>query len=83
MRHGRSFDTYSPEALREVSRKAGIKSGESRRRKRAAVEREKIKDMALREMQDHVQRENRANIRILRQSIRVLSEAKRTMDHTF
>lgn len=43
------FQDYTPEDLREVSRKAGIASGAARRKKRAAIEREKIENAAIRE----------------------------------
>ncbi len=43
------FQDYPPEELREVSRKAGIASGAARRKKRAAIEREKIENAAIRE----------------------------------
>ena len=43
------FQDYSPEKLREISRKAGIASGKARRKKRATIEREKIKNAAIRE----------------------------------
>ena len=44
-----NFREYSPEALREVSRRAGVASGKARRKKRARIEREKIHDIAMRE----------------------------------
>ena len=73
MRHARSFDTYSPEVLREISRKGGIASGEIRRKKRAAIEREKITNSALKEMRTEVQRQYVDNLRILRQSVAMLN----------
>lgn len=42
-------ERYSPDELRAVSRKGGINSGKARRKKRAAIEREKIKNAAIRE----------------------------------
>ena len=43
------FQEYSPEELREISRRAGIASGKARRRKRAKIEREKIRNKAIQE----------------------------------
>ena len=47
--HRMYFQDYSPDELRAVSRKGGINSGKARRKKRAAIEREKIKNAAIRE----------------------------------
>ena len=43
------FNEYQPEELQIISRRAGIASGEARRKKRAAIEHERIKNIALRE----------------------------------
>ena len=68
-----NFQDYSPEALREISRKAGIASGAARRRKRAEIEREKIENSALREQQEE-------NIRTIRETTRLLLRCKRALD---
>lgn len=49
MRHAKSFDTYPPDKLREVSRKAGLASGKARREKRAEINRIRLEDKAHRE----------------------------------
>ena len=72
MRHNRSFDTYTPEELRKISKKAGIASGKARREKRSAIEREIIHDAALKEMR-------RENIQIIREATHLLKQAKREM----
>ena len=43
------FQEYPPEELREISRLAGIASGKARRKKRAKIEREKIRNKAIQE----------------------------------
>lgn len=70
-----SFATMDKDELREISRKAGVASGAARRRKREAIEREKVENAALREMREEVDRKQRANLRTLRQSIAILKEA--------
>ena len=42
MRHERSFDKYSVEELRAISRRAGIASGKARRKKRQDINNEKL-----------------------------------------
>ena len=49
MRHAKSFDTYPPDKLREVSRKAGLASGKARREKRAEINKIRLEDKAHRE----------------------------------
>ncbi len=68
-----TFREYSPEALRAVSRRGGIASGEARRAKRAAIEREKIENAALREQQAE-------NIRTIRKTARLLLQCRRALD---
>ena len=74
-RHNKSFDTYTPEELREISRKGGIASGNVRRKRREAIEREKIESTAMKEMRAKTERENLANIKLLRQIILLYKES--------
>lgn len=68
-----TFRDYDAEALRAVSRRGGIASGEARRAKRAAIEREKLENAALREQQAE-------NIRTIRETARLLLQCRRALD---
>lgn len=68
-----NFRDYAPDDLREISRRAGIASGVARREKRAAIEREKVSNIALREQ--HLE-----NIQTIRQAILILLKARRSFD---
>lgn len=46
-----AFKTMGKDELQAISRRAGIASGEARRKKRAAIEREKIENAAIMESQ--------------------------------
>lgn len=70
MRHEKSFDKYSADAVRESGRKGGIASGIARREKRQAIEREKIHNAAMREMRME-------NIRMIYRAAEMLKYAKR------
>ena len=59
----------SPEERREIARKGGIKSGESRRRKREQIEAIKLRDIAMKE-------ERESNLKILNDAIDLVNEAK-------
>ena len=72
MKHDRSFDKYASEDLHELARRAGIRSGESRRAKRAAIEKEKIQNIAIRESQIE-------NLLLLHQTMLLLEDVKRSM----
>lgn len=58
----------SPEERREIARKGGIKSGESRRRKREEIEAVKLRDIAIKE-------ERESNLKILNDAIDLVNEA--------
>lgn len=58
----------SPEERREIARKGGIKSGESRRRKREEIEAVKLRDIAIKE-------ERESNLKILNDAIELINEA--------
>ena len=62
------FSEYDPMDLQIISQRAGIASGEARRKKRAAIEREKIENVALLE-------QRRENIETLRVCAALLLEA--------
>lgn len=49
MRHEKSFDKYPRSDLIEISRKGGKASGKARRKKRAAIEKQKLKDKVYQE----------------------------------
>ena len=74
-----SFDVWERDAHIQVSRKGGIASGISRRAKRAAIEREKLENVALREMLLENDRQQRENMRVIRKATRMLRAAKRTL----
>lgn len=57
-----------PEERREIARKGGIKSGESRRRKREQIEAIKLRDIAMKE-------ERESNLKILNDAIDLVNEA--------
>lgn len=58
----------STEERREIARKGGIKSGESRRRKREQIEAVKLRDIAIKE-------ERESNLKILNDAIELINEA--------
>ena len=66
------FNEYDSEELRLISQRAGVASGEARRKKRAAIEREKIENTALRE-------QHRENFQTLREAAKLLLECKRSL----
>ncbi len=68
-----NFRDYDAEALRAVSCRAGVASGAARRRKRAAIEREKIENTALREQRAE-------NIRTICETTRLLLQCKRALE---
>lgn len=68
-----NFREYTPEALREISRRAGIASGEARRAKRAAIEKAKREEIARREMIHE-------EIQAIRRETRLLLQYKRALD---
>ena len=70
MRHERSFDAYSPDELRKLAQQAGIRSGEVRRAKRAAIEREKVQNTAIRESQME-------NLLLLKQAITLCKQLQK------
>lgn len=47
-----NFKDYSPEDLRALSQRAGVASGAARRKKRAAIEQQKLLEITRREL-DH------------------------------
>ena len=49
MRHSKSFDALPADQLQAISRKAGVASGRSRRRKRRRIDREKVQLAARKE----------------------------------
>ena len=71
-----AFATMSKLELQETSRRGGIASGEARRRKRAAIEREKVQSIALRETRAEADRQHTKSIRILAEAMRFLQEIK-------
>ena len=64
------FNTMPPEEHRALSVRGGIASGAARRRKRAAIEQEKIRNAALREQRHE-------NVEILRAAAKLLLRASR------
>ncbi len=72
----RSFDTYSPEELREAARLGGLRSGETRRKKRERIEREKIENQALAETRRECQRQHIENIRTIRDCCHILAQSQ-------
>lgn len=74
------FDEYSTAELQTVSRKGGVASGKVRRAKRVAIEREKVENIALREMHAENERQRRENLRVIREGTRLLFEVKHSLD---
>ena len=77
MKTSGSFDEWERDAHAQVSRKGGIASGAARRAKRAAIEREKLENIALREMRLENDRQHRENIRTIRNAKRLLVKISR------
>ena len=50
MRHAKSFDKYDPQDLKCLCRKAGVASGEARRKKRLVINNEKLRQQANKEI---------------------------------
>ena len=69
------FDEYTPQERSSFGRKGGIASGLARRRRREEIEREKVHDIALREM-------SMENAKMIRRATRILLDAKRNMEST-
>lgn len=76
MRHAKSFDTYPRSDLIELSRKGGKASGKARRKKRAAIEKQKLKDKAYQE-------EKRENLSILSAAGAELARAARAKQEAY
>lgn len=70
------YATMDKDELREISRRAGIASGEARRKKRAAIEREKVENIAIREIREEANKQYRENLRVLRMAINIAKEAQ-------
>ncbi len=70
-----NFRDYPVEELRVLSQRAGVASGKARREKRAAIEREKIENVALRE-------QHRENLETIRSAVTLLLECKKTLDRS-
>ncbi len=81
MKTSGSFDTWEREALVQVSRKGGIASGAARRAKRSAIEREKVENIALREMLLENDRQHRENVRLIREAKRLLADIKQSREY--
>lgn len=77
-----SFDTWERDALVQISRKGGIASGASRRAKRAAIEREKLENAALREMLLENDRQHRENLRVIREAKRLLANIQQDQKYS-
>ncbi len=75
-----NFRDYAPADLRAISQRAGVASGAARRKKREAIEREKIMNAALCEQRKEIQRQHHENVRIIRQAARMLLQSKRALD---
>ncbi len=75
-----NFRDYSPEQLRTLSQRAGVASGAARREKRAAIEREKVMNAALREQREENRRQQHENARTIRQAARMLYQSKRALE---
>ena len=75
-----NFRDYPVEELRVLSQRAGVASGKARREKRAAIERERITNTAIKKQEERNRRQHRENMMILRETISLLVEVKRTYD---
>ena len=76
MRHAKSFDKYPRSDLVELSRKGGKASGKARRKKRAAIEKQKLKDKAYQE-------EKQLNLSILYAASAELARAARAKQEAY
>ena len=74
------FNEYTVGELQAVSRKGGVASGKARREKRASIEQEKVENLALREMHAEHERQKRDNLRMIRECLRLLRDAKHRME---
>lgn len=68
-RPGKRFSAYSPDELREISRRGGVASGAARRAKRQAINAERVHNTALAE-------QRRENIAMLRANAALLLECQ-------
>ena len=74
------FDECSSAELQTLSRKGGVASGKVRRAKRVAIEREKVENIALREMHAENERQHRENLRMICEGTRLLVEVKHSLN---
>lgn len=82
MKTSGSFDKWERDAHVQVSRKGGVSSGAARRAKRAAIEREKLENAALREMLLENDRQHRENMRIIREAKRLLANIQQDQKYS-
>ena len=75
-----AFASMAKEELQEISRRGGIASGDARRKRREAIEREKVTNTALREMTAERNRQHKENIRTIRRTTKLLKEIQRELD---
>ena len=72
-----NFKDYPAEDLRTLSKRAGVASGEARREKAAAIERERITNAAMKKQEAINRRQHRENVRTIREMTSLLGKLQR------
>lgn len=72
----RAFATMDKGELREISRRGGVASGAARRKKRAAIEHERIYNAALKEQEQRNREQHLANVRFLRDMVKLMLDTE-------
>lgn len=75
----RRFDLMTPEEHRQMSLKGNRASVKKRRQNRQKVEKMKLHDRALKELQEKSKKERRETLKLFQQSVQVLTAAKQEM----
>ncbi len=75
-----AFASMDKQELQELSHRGGTASGIARREKRAAIEREKVTNTALREMKAEMKRQDKENLRIISRTLRMLKEIQKELN---
>lgn len=75
-----AFASMDKQELQELSRRGGTASGIARREKRAAIEREKVTNTALREMKAEMKRQDKENLRIISRTLKMLKEIQKELN---
>ncbi len=71
-----NFGDYPADELRAISRRGGVASGAARRKKRAAIEHERVTNAALKEQEKRNREQHLANVRFLRDMVKLMLDTE-------